>query len=66
MPRAALAFAAAHPAVMSVVVGAGEPGHIGQSARWHAAPPPPAQLWAELAYDGLLRPDAPVPAEVVA
>lgn len=62
LPQAALAFAAAHPAVASVVVGAGRPGHIERSADWFAQPAPPAALWADLVAEGLLRPDAPVPA----
>lgn len=62
LPQAALAFAAAHPAVASVVVGAGKPEHVNRSAKWFALPTPPARLWAELVAEGLLRPDAPVPA----
>lgn len=61
LPRAALAFAAAHPAVASVVVGAGLPGHIRRNAELFAAPLPPAGLWEDLRSSGLLRPDAPVP-----
>ncbi|GAA2354091.1 oxidoreductase [Catellatospora methionotrophica] len=62
LPQAALAFAAAHPAVASIVVGAGKPDHVDRSAAWFALPAPPPQLWAELVETGLLRPDAPVPA----
>lgn len=61
LPHAALAFAAAHPAVASVVVGAHAPDQIDALSRWHAAPPPPPQLWSELVAEGLLRADAPVP-----
>jgi D-threo-aldose 1-dehydrogenase len=61
LPRAALAFAAAHPAVASVVVGAGRPSHIQRNAELFAAPLPPAELWEELFAGGLLRPDAPTP-----
>lgn len=61
LPQAAIAFAGAHPAVASVVVGAGRPDHVRSSAAWHAAPPP-AALWPRLKAQGLLRPDAPVPA----
>jgi D-threo-aldose 1-dehydrogenase len=61
LPRAALAFAAAHPTVASVVVGAGRPGHIQRNAELFAAPLPPAGLWEDLQSGGLLRPDAPVP-----
>ncbi|GAA1371733.1 aldo/keto reductase [Catellatospora chokoriensis] len=62
LPQAALAFAAAHPAVASIVVGAGKPEHVERSAEWFAQPAPPAALWAELVEAGLLRPDAPTPA----
>jgi D-threo-aldose 1-dehydrogenase len=61
LPRAALAFADAHPAVACVVVGAGRPAHIQRNAELYATPLPPAQLWEELFAGGLLRPDAPVP-----
>jgi D-threo-aldose 1-dehydrogenase len=63
LPQAAMAFAAAHPSVASVVVGAGRPEHIRRNAELFAAPPPPAQLWADLVAEGLLRPDAPTPPE---
>src|SRR5205823_3969051 len=36
LPRAALAFAAAHPTVASVVVGAGRPEHIRRNAELFA------------------------------
>jgi D-threo-aldose 1-dehydrogenase len=62
LPQAALTFAAAHPAVSSVVVGAGTAAHFRRNAELFQAPPPPAQLWAELVGEGLLRDDAPVPA----
>jgi D-threo-aldose 1-dehydrogenase len=61
LPRAALAFAAAHPCVASVVIGADNPDQVRSNAARHAAPLPPADLWAELVAEGLLRPDAPVP-----
>jgi D-threo-aldose 1-dehydrogenase len=64
LPQAALVFAAAHPSVASVVVGAARPEHLRRNAELFAAPPPPAALWAELVAEGLLRPDAPVPAGV--
>jgi D-threo-aldose 1-dehydrogenase len=62
LPQAALAFAGAHPCVASVVVGAEEPEHVQRSAELLAAPPAPAQLWADLVHAGLLRPDAVTPA----
>lgn len=61
LPQAAVAFAGAHPAIASVVLGAGRPEHITRGARWLRQPAPPAQLWADLVAEGLLRPDAPVP-----
>jgi D-threo-aldose 1-dehydrogenase len=63
LPRAALAFAAAHPTVASVVVGAGRPGHITRNAELVNAPLPDAALWDDLFAAGLLRQDAPVPGE---
>jgi D-threo-aldose 1-dehydrogenase len=61
LPQAALLFAGAHPAVASVVVGAGAPARFARNAELLASPPPPVDLWAELVSRGLLRPDAPVP-----
>jgi D-threo-aldose 1-dehydrogenase len=61
LPQAALAFAAAHPAVASVVVGAGHPRHLTRNAELSARPLPPADLWRELVAEELLRPDAPLP-----
>jgi D-threo-aldose 1-dehydrogenase len=63
LPAAALAFAAAHPAVAAVVPGAQSPEQVRRNVALAAAPPP-ADLWAELLAEGLLRPDAPVPAPV--
>jgi D-threo-aldose 1-dehydrogenase len=62
LPQAALAFAGGHPAVASVVVGADDPDQVRVNAARHAAPRPPADLWTELIAEGLLRPDAPLPA----
>lgn len=58
---AALQFAAAHPAVTSVVVGARSPGEV-DDALASAALPIPAGLWRALKSRGLVREDAPVPA----
>ena len=58
--RAALAFAAAHPAVVSVVIGAVAPDEIRANAADIDADVP-AQLWADLKADGLLAGDAPTP-----
>ena len=61
LPAAALAFAAAHPAVASVVIGAQTPEQARRNFELASAPPPPAEMWAELIDNGLLRPDAPIP-----
>jgi D-threo-aldose 1-dehydrogenase len=61
LPQAALAFAAAHPVVASVVLGGAKPDQVTRCAEWFGAPKPPPELWAELVEQGLLRPDAPVP-----
>jgi D-threo-aldose 1-dehydrogenase len=61
LPRAALAFAAAHPLVCSVVLGVGRPEHLARNAEMVTQQLPPADLWGELVAEGLLRPDAPVP-----
>lgn len=66
LPRAALAFAGAHPSVASVVVGVERPEHMRRNAELFAAPPPPEQLWAELVAEGLLRADAPIPSSAAA
>jgi D-threo-aldose 1-dehydrogenase len=61
LPQAALVFAAAHPTVATVVVGAGRPAHLTRNAQLLARPLPPGDLWRELVAEDLLRPDAPVP-----
>jgi D-threo-aldose 1-dehydrogenase len=61
LPAAALAFPAAHPAVVSVCVGAHSAEQIVRSLRL-ASVHVPAGLWDELKEQGLLRHDAPVPA----
>jgi D-threo-aldose 1-dehydrogenase len=60
LPAAALAFAGAHPAVVSVVLGAGRVGHLRRNVELAAAGVP-AELWGALVDAGLLRADAPVP-----
>jgi D-threo-aldose 1-dehydrogenase len=61
LPAAAIAFAAAHPTVASVVVGAATPEQVVRNAALADADPPPASLWHELMAEGLLRPDAVAP-----
>ncbi|MGI5243822.1 aldo/keto reductase [Dactylosporangium sp. CA-139066] len=53
LPSAAIAFAARHPAVAAVVVGADSAGQVRRNAALFAAPPPDA-LWPDLAERGLL------------
>ncbi|MER7889956.1 aldo/keto reductase [Micromonospora sp. NPDC094482] len=65
LPAAALAFAAAHPAVAAVVVGAHGPDQVRRNAALSAAAPPTGDFWSELIAEGLLRPDAPLPAPSV-
>jgi D-threo-aldose 1-dehydrogenase len=62
LPQVALAFPLGHPAVASVVVGVHSPDQMRANARLFVQPVP-ADLWAELRDEGLIRGDAPVPAE---
>lgn len=60
LPAAALAFVLAHPLVASVIPGIGSAERVAQTvALYHEAIP--ADFWAELKNEGLLRADAPVP-----
>lgn len=61
LAAAALQFPLGHPAVASVIPGAFHPDQVARNvaAFRHAIP---ADLWAELKHEGLLREDAPVPA----
>jgi D-threo-aldose 1-dehydrogenase len=61
VPHAALAFAAAHPAVSSVVVGTRDAGQITRNAGLFGRPVPP-ELWPDLTDAGLIPSHAPVPA----
>ncbi len=62
LPAAALQFPLAHPAVVSMVVGANGPAQVvsNLSNLRHLIP---SAFWAELKAADLLRADAPVPAE---
>jgi D-threo-aldose 1-dehydrogenase len=60
LPAVALAFPLAHPAVLSVCVGARSPEQIESNVGLHRLGVP-ATVWGELKEQGLLRPDAPVP-----
>ena len=61
LPEAAVAFAAAHPAVVATVIGARTATQVAQGVA-RAAVRPPAALWPDLVAAHLLRPDVPVPA----
>jgi D-threo-aldose 1-dehydrogenase len=61
LPDAALQFGLSHPAVASVVLGAGSPDEVRRNLS-ALERPVPAAFWAEMRQAGLLRADAPVPA----
>ncbi len=61
LPAAAIAFPLAHPAVVSVCVGARSAEQIERNASLYRETIAP-DLWVELKAEGLLREDAPVPA----
>jgi D-threo-aldose 1-dehydrogenase len=60
LPAAAIQFALSHPLVSAVIPGALRPEHVQSNlAAWgHSIP---ADLWAELKTEGLIRNDAPTP-----
>jgi D-threo-aldose 1-dehydrogenase len=60
LPAAALRFPLHHPCVASVIPGGYRPEHVRQNLE-HARREIPADLWAELKAEGLIRRDAPVP-----
>lgn len=60
LPAAAVAFPLAHPAVISVCVGARSPAQIERNVELYRSGVP-VTVWPELKEQGLLRPDAPVP-----
>lgn len=60
LPAAALQFPLGHPAVAAVILGAVSPGEVERNLG-HFRAAIPADLWAELKAEGLIRPDAPVP-----
>jgi D-threo-aldose 1-dehydrogenase len=59
--EAALRFPLGHPAIVSVIPGAQKPEEVRRNAEILRARIPGA-LWSDLKAEGLLRPDAPVPA----
>jgi D-threo-aldose 1-dehydrogenase len=60
LPAAAVAFAASHPAVSTLVVGADDAQQVRANSELLASAPP-AALWTELISRGLIRADAPLP-----
>ena len=61
LAAAALQFPLGHPSVASVIPGSFHPDQVARNVAAFRHPIP-ADLWAELKHDGLLRADAPVPA----
>ena len=61
LPTAALQFVLAHPAVVSVIPGAAKPSEVEANVASLAASIP-AGFWADLKAQGLIHPEAPVPA----
>lgn len=62
LPAAALQFGWGHPAVVSVLNGAGRPAELTANIG-HARTDVPAACWEQLRADGLLPPEVPVPGE---
>jgi D-threo-aldose 1-dehydrogenase len=62
LPAAALHFPLAHPAVSRIVAGFRSPEQVDQAVDW-LDHPIPTDFWADLKAEGLIRADAPVPAE---
>jgi D-threo-aldose 1-dehydrogenase len=60
LARAALQFPLGHEQVATMIPGARSPDEVQQNALTFAAPIP-ADLWAELKHEGLVRADAPTP-----
>jgi D-threo-aldose 1-dehydrogenase len=60
LPTAALQFPLGHAAVATVIPGTRSPAEVEQNLAIFA-PDVPADFWAELKHEGLLREDAPTP-----
>ena len=60
LPAAALQFVVAHPAIPSFIAGTRTVAQLEKNLDWFSHPIP-ADFWAELKHDGLLREDAPTP-----
>lgn len=61
LPAAALQFVLAHPIVASVIPGGARPEEVTENVASLSAPIP-AAFWSDLKSQGLIHPDAPVPA----
>jgi D-threo-aldose 1-dehydrogenase len=57
-----LQFVVAHPAIPSFIAGTRTAEQLEQNLAWFSHPIP-SDFWAELKRRGLLREDAPVPAQ---
>jgi len=60
LAAAALQFPLAHPQVISVIPGMGNPDEVAGAKEWLTMPIP-AAFWNELRAGGLVRSDAPLP-----
>ena len=61
LAAASMQFVLAHPAVVSHVPGTRTVAQLDQLLAWNDHPIP-AQFWAEMTHEGLIRKDAPAPA----
>jgi D-threo-aldose 1-dehydrogenase len=62
LAAAALQFPMAHPAVASIIPGAAHAREVSQNVAWFQSEIP-AAFWADLKAQGLIRADAPTPAQ---
>jgi D-threo-aldose 1-dehydrogenase len=62
LPAAALQFGWAHPAVVSILNGAGSPAELAANLG-HASAAIPSACWEQFRSEGLLPPAVPVPGE---
>jgi D-threo-aldose 1-dehydrogenase len=61
LKAAALQFPLAHPAVVSIIPGGARPEEVTENIAMMSAPIP-AGFWSSLKTEGLIDPQAPVPA----